>query len=228
MLTRQAINSGEYLEHFESLPNLWTQERIDRSLAETLKRRPADALDVWVFAYGSLMWNPMVEFDRREVATLHEWHRSFCLRLIIGRGSEEHPGRMLALEPGGCTQGVALRLPQAKLDEELRLMWVREMVLGSYQPTWAPVTLNDGTQTHAIAFVADPGLDQFEADSRVATVAPIVSLASGMLGTNAEYLFKLQAALDELGLRDDYIEQLVGALMPISQPVPPDVPGTAG
>jgi cation transport protein ChaC len=70
MLTRQAIDSGEYLDHFESRPNLWTTDRIESSLAETLKSRPAEAGSVWIFAYGSLMWNPMVQFDRRQIATL--------------------------------------------------------------------------------------------------------------------------------------------------------------
>ncbi|WP_429272403.1 gamma-glutamylcyclotransferase [Paraburkholderia sp. EB58] len=25
------------------------------------------------------MWNPMVHFDRKQVGTVHGWHRSFCL-----------------------------------------------------------------------------------------------------------------------------------------------------
>lgn len=95
MLTRQAIDSGEYLDHFESLPNLWTTDRIERSLAETMKLKPAGTGSVWIFAYGSLMWNPMVHFDRRQIATLHGWHRSFCLRMDIGRASPETSGRML-------------------------------------------------------------------------------------------------------------------------------------
>jgi hypothetical protein len=111
MLNRNAICSGAYLDSFDSLPGemLWSLAQIDASLAQTLRQRPSDG-DVWVFAYGSLMWNPISEFDCRRIATLHGWHRSFCIRLIAGRGTPEQPGRMLALEPGGSTQGVALRL----------------------------------------------------------------------------------------------------------------------
>ncbi len=117
---------------------------------------------------------------------------------------------MLALEPGGYTQGIALRLAQATMYDDLRITWIREMVLGSYKPTWAPLTLDDGTQTHAIAFVADPSQWQYEADSSVATVAPLVMSAAGTFGSNAEYVYKLQAALGECALRDPYIEELVG------------------
>jgi cation transport protein ChaC len=142
MLTRQAIDSGDYLEHFASLPNLWTTDRIERSLAETMKSNPAETDNVWIFAYGSLMWNPMIHFDRRQVVTLHGWHRSFCLHMDVGRASPEMPGRMLALEAGGHTQGIALKLSPSTMADELRRVWIREMVLGSYKPMWAPVTLD--------------------------------------------------------------------------------------
>jgi cation transport protein ChaC len=210
MLTRQAIHSGEYLGHFESLPNLWTVDRIQSSLAETMKLRPAGTDSVWIFAYGSLMWNPMVHVDRRQVATLHGWHRSFCLRMEIGRASPEMPGRMLALESGGHAHGLALKLPLSTMDEELQLIWIREMVLGSYKPIWAPVTLDDDTETQAIVFVADTSREQYASDSCVATVAPLVAKAAGKFGSNAEYLFKLRAALNECSLRDPYIEELAG------------------
>ncbi|SIT46976.1 Cation transport protein ChaC [Paraburkholderia ribeironis] len=217
MLNRNAIRSGAYLESFDSLPSemLWTQERIDASLAQTLQRRPHDG-EVWVFAYGSLMWNPISDFDSRRTATLHGWHRSFCIRLIAGRGTPEQPGRMLALEPGGSTQGVALRLGGASLEEELRILWIREMVTGAYRPTWAPVTLDDGTQLAAIAFVAKPDDLQYERDARTAAIAPLMAVATGLFGTNAEYVFKLQHALADSGLCDPYIDEIASELTRIS------------
>ena len=227
MLTREAINSGAYLEHFESLPNLWTRERIQSSLTQTMEARPADAADTWIFAYGSLMWNPMVEFEKRQTAILHGWHRSFCLRMVAGRGSPENPGRMLALRPGGHTNGVALKLPDALLDDELRLIWIREMVLGSYRPTWASITLADGAETHALAFVADESREQFEPDSCVATVAPLIGTAAGKFGSNSEYLLKLREALFECGLRDSYIEELASEIERLSRRASCDVTGAS-
>ncbi len=209
MLTRKAIDSGSYLGHFESQPNLWSLERIERSLADTLNSQPAATQDVWIFGYGSLMWNPMVEFEAKQTALLPDWHRAFCLRMVVGRGSPELPGRMLAVEPRGATQGVALKLPRATMNRELQLLWVREMVLGSYRPIWAPIMLGNGTKAQAIVFVANEDNKQYEADSSVETVAPLIDAAQGEFGSNVDYVRNLHASLDEFGLHDPYIDALI-------------------
>lgn len=209
MLNRQSICSGAYLESFDSLPKdlLWTQTQIDQSMTEALEARPDDG-DVWVFAYGSLMWNPISEFDERAAATLDGWHRSFCIHLIAGRASPTQPGRMLALEPGGYTEGVALRIPQAKLNEELRILWIREMVTGAYTPRWLPVTLRSGAVVQALVFVANPGHAQYRGEVRADVIAPLVARAEGVIGTNAEYVYKLIGALTDCGMSDPYIDSL--------------------
>jgi cation transport protein ChaC len=218
MLNRTAISSGAYLESFDSLPKdiLWTQAQIDQSLAETMSRRPERG-ELWVFAYGSLMWNPISEYDSRVIATLDDWHRSFCIRLVAGRGSPEKPGRMLSLEPGGKTEGVALRMPEATLDEELRILWIREMVTGAYTPTWAPIRFRTDGEVMALVFVANSQQAQFEPDARPAAIAPLMAAASGSFGTNAEYVFKLQRALADCQMRDSYIDELAAELRQLSQ-----------
>lgn len=217
MLTRNLILSGVYFEAFAGLPGeaLWTLEKIDASLAKALASRPADG-EVWLFGYGSLIWNPLFECDAKEVATLHGWHRSFCLRMIAGRGCVKTPGRMLSLEPGGCASGLALRLPKDKVDEELRIIWIREMVTGAYIPTWADVTLADGRQISALAFVADPSHPYYEANTDVSHIAPFIAAASGPMGTNADYVQRLQSALADCDVKDPYIENLAAELTRLS------------
>lgn len=113
--------------------------------------RRVDDEPIWLFAYGSLICNPLFEFEERVGATLNGWRRSFCVRLVVARGSHEKPGRMLALEPGGIVQGLALRLPQEHAERELRMIWMHEMVSGIYQPDWADVSLEDGRTVAAEA-----------------------------------------------------------------------------
>lgn len=217
MITREAIQSGTYLEHFERMPDMWSKQKLEQSLHETLAQRPGDCDEFWVFAYGSLMWNPLVHVEQVEVATLHDWHRAFCLHMTTGRASPEMPGRMLALEPGGQANGVVLRLPRADAEDELKLLWIREMILGSYVPTWAPVTLANGTRTHAIAFVANPVAEQYEPDSSIATVAPLIRSAAGAFGTNVEYLHRLINAMAQYDAHDSYLDSLADAIGAIPQ-----------
>jgi glutathione-specific gamma-glutamylcyclotransferase len=215
MLDRDAIRSGAFLRSFGSLPGdlLWTQDQIETSLERTMARRPLSAdADVWVFAYGSLMWNPLFRFEERVIATLDGFHRSFCIRLIAGRATPEHPGRMLSLERGGKTEGVVLRMPRDNIREELLILWTREMVTGAYTPIWAPYTTRTGDLGHAIAFVAKPEQTQYEANSHPSVIAPLIARAAGPMGTNAEYVFALRRALADCNITDDYIEVLAREL----------------
>lgn len=215
-LTRELLGTADFLDNLGLPPERrWSREAIAGSLQETLAQRPPGPL--WVFAYGSLLWNPLLEIEDRSAAELPGWHRSFCLRLEAGRACRDRPGRMLALEPGGRTEGVALRLPEDRLDHELGLLWTREMVTGAYQPRWLPArALADGSPLQVLAFVAEPGAGGYEPDACVATVAPCIATACGPIGSNVDYVHRLAAALRESGLRDPYIEQLAAALPPPS------------
>ena len=211
ILTRDKLIDGSFRSGLKMPSHLsWSEADIERSLGETLRARPAGA--IWVFAYGSLMWNPLLAFDEQRTATLDGWQRSFCVRSISGRGSPERPGRILALEPGGRGQGVALRLNDDQAASELRLLWTREMSSGDYHPIWAPLALDDGREVAAIVFVINPEQPLYESDATVATVARIVADAAGVFGPNADYIHALDAALADRGLRDPYVDAIVGEL----------------
>lgn len=204
ILQREHLDDGSFGQRLGMPAELtWTQAQLDASLAELLAARPPGA--VWVFGYGSLMWNPLLQVEQQVRATLHGWQRRFCMRTTAGRGTPERPGRMLSLEPGGQAQGLALRLPAATLHDELRVLWRREMVTGAYLPRWLPVVLADGSTVQAIVFVANPTHPQHEADASVAAVVPVIAGAAGAFGANTDYVHALARALAAHGLQDDYV-----------------------
>src|SRR5258707_894788 len=82
---------------------------------------------VWVFAYGSLMWNPEIAFAEARPAFLHGYHRSFCLYSRDYRGTPERPGLVLGLDRGGSCRGIVYRLPPDRVGETLDRIWAREM-----------------------------------------------------------------------------------------------------
>ncbi len=118
------------------------------------------------------MWNPALEFTESCTGTLVGWHRAFCLRLTAGRGTAHQPGRMLALKEGGRTTGVAYRLPEETLEQELTLLWKREMITGCYLPTWCQLDLDDGRTVNAIVFIMDPRHPEYESDTRTGCYLP--------------------------------------------------------
>jgi cation transport protein ChaC len=211
VLTRDFLQKADCKTAFGTIEEslLLTPEQRSASLTCTLSRRP-DNSPVWVFGYGSLMWNPVFESEEVRPATLQGWHRAFCLRLTAGRGTLHQPGRMLALQEGGQTTGLAFRLPEEKLREELELLWKREMITGCYLPAWCDLTLDDGSVVTALVFVMNPQHPLFEADTSHQVIAPLIASASGPLGTNAQYLFALDDELKNHGMRDDCIGDLVG------------------
>lgn len=213
MLTRDFLQQADCKTAFGAIEEtlLLTPEQRAASLASTLAQRP-DSGPVWVFGYGSLMWNPIFEAEEVLPATLQGWHRAFCLRLTAGRGTQHQPGRMLALKAGGQTSGLAFRLPQAQLEDELALLWKREMVTGCYLPTWCELTLDGGRRITALAFVMDAQHPLFEEDTCHQVVTPLIASASGPLGSNAQYLFALDRELKNHGMRDDAIGELASSV----------------
>lgn len=213
VLTREFLLKADCKTSFGDIDEalLWSCEKRAASLSATLACRP-DQSPVWIFGYGSLMWNPV--FDAEEVASgrLEGWHRAFCLRLTAGRGTEAAPGRMLALKEGGSTSGLAFRLPEARLHEELELLWKREMITGCYLPTWCKLELDDGRTVNALVFIMDPRHPLFEPDTSAQVIAPLIARASGPLGTNAQYLFSLEQALRKLGMHDASLDDLVASV----------------
>ena len=130
-LVQEIVAEGERL----GLLKLLSPEERLQSRRETLRGVAPDS-DVWVFGYGSLMWNPAFHFVEQRPARCHGYHRSFCLSTPVGRGSPDCPGLVLALDWGGSCTGVAFRIAGDQVDEELDVVWQREMVAGSYVPTW--------------------------------------------------------------------------------------------
>lgn len=180
-------------------------ERTASRRAILADHRPGD--DIWLFAYGSLLWNPAVEIAERVTGRIYGFHRCFGIWTFAGRGTPEHPGLVLGLDRGGCCQGAALRLPPATAEQELEVIWGREMVADSYRPTWVNVHSPCGIR-RAITFVTDRGHDRYAGRLPTQQVAQTLATAAGFLGTSAEYLESTAAHLHELGIDDHYLIEL--------------------
>jgi len=190
-------------------PQLRLLSEADRteSLRTTLAARPEG--DVWLFAYGSLIWNPTIHVVEQRTARIEGWHRAFCLSTIAGRGTLEQPGLVLGLDAGGQCEGVAFRLAEADLERELTLIWRREMVASAYVPRWVDLLDRGGSRFGgAITFTIDPTGTHYAGDLAAEAVIERLATAAGHLGSSAEYLFQTRDGLRAHGIPDPEMEEL--------------------
>jgi cation transport protein ChaC len=147
VVTRALLELGGmadvYMQDAPSL-RLLTEGERQESLVATMKAKPAG--DVWVFGYGSLIWNPAFKTIERRTARIEGWHRAFCMSIVAGGASPSAPGFMLGLDRGGHCLGSAFRLANDDVIPELTLLWRREMLCrGAYIPKWLELHAEDGT-----------------------------------------------------------------------------------
>jgi cation transport protein ChaC len=182
--------------------------QLSESLTSTLRARPKGA-GWWVFAYGSLLWNPLFPFAEARPATLRGLHRRFCLYSMASRGTRETPGLVLALDRGGACTGVVYRLPAPVVNDELYLLWRREMVVGSYRPKWVGVH-SGNRRLVALAFTVKHDHPQYAGKLPIDEEARVIANAAGAFGSSLDYLERTRVALVTHGIVDPYLEQLAG------------------
>ncbi|MDJ0640077.1 MAG: gamma-glutamylcyclotransferase [Paracoccaceae bacterium] len=180
---------------------------------EAIHQRP-----LWVFGYASLMWNPGFEVAETALATLHGFHRSFCMSSIHHRGTKDDPGLVLALDPmeGASCTGLALQVPQGAETDTVAYLRERELISSAYIERLLPLELASGQSVTALAYVVDTTHVQYVAHLTLEDQARIIARAVGGRGPNTEYLWNTAAHLRELGIKDDdmtWLEQRTAALV---------------
>ncbi len=191
----------------ESWPPGWRMEHDARETNRQAVLAGRLTQDLWVFAYGSLIWDPAVYVEEYRRGFLPGWRRRFCMRLEGGRGSHTQPGLMAALDRGGQCHGVAFRIAAELVDEETKFIWNREMFAGAYCPVFQEVSTPQGS-VDALVFVMDQTNCRYMPHLTDEKAAQMIAVAEGGLGPNFDYLQSLVIHLNELGIEDDHIKTL--------------------
>ncbi len=174
------------------------EERIETLRVALAGRAPGAPL--WLFGYGSLMWNPAFHFAERRTGLVHGYHPRYFLWTPVGRGSPQAPGLTLGLDRGGSCPGVAFRIAAENVSEELDIVWSREMIGGSYKARWVAVRTARGT-VRALTFTTNRGHTRYAGALPSELVAAHLATARGPLGSCAEYLENTVDHLRGLGIR---------------------------
>jgi cation transport protein ChaC len=212
-LSRRDLEGGRMREIYLSVVDpdrALDDEQLSASLNATLATKPKGA-GWWVFAYGSLLWNPIFPVAESRPALLRGLHRRFCLWSLASRGSPSAPGLVLGLMPGGACRGVAYRLPAPLAIDELHLLWRREMVVGSYEPRWVQMDCG-ARRLVGLAFVVKRDHPQFAGALSIEQQADVIGTACGHLGSSHDYLERTRVALASHGVVDPYLDRVAAAV----------------
>jgi cation transport protein ChaC len=163
--------------------------------------------DIWVFAYGSLMWDPGFEYEAREPALLSGFHRAFCVSSPDYRGTRETPGLVLGLVAGGSCRGIAFRIAGTKRRAVMQYLEAREMPEPIYHCRRLAI-MTSGGRFHAYAFVVNRAHELYAGKLAPEAIARRILHAVGNRGPNRAYLDNTVRHLDELGLGDTAIHAI--------------------
>lgn len=169
---------------------------------------PADGRDVWVFAYGSLMWDPGFPFEEARPALLKGYHRALCLYSTRYRGTPEKPGLVLGLDRGGACRGIAYRVTAANTERVMAYLWEREMVTRAYSCRAVTIRLATGP-VRARAFVVNRDHKQYAGKLPPERLVALICQGHGQRGPCRTYLENTVKHLDQLGVPDKRLHELL-------------------
>jgi cation transport protein ChaC len=158
--------------------------------------------DLWVFGYGSLMWQPGFRYREARIATLYGYHRALCMWSYHYRGTQRRPGLVFGLDAGGSCRGRAFRVAADDRERVVDYLYRRELVSYVYLPRLHRIHPEGARPTRALIFVADRTHEQYAGKLPIETVAAIMAQSAGKTGTARDYLANTVAHLDALGVRD--------------------------
>ena len=167
---------------------------------------------MWVFGYGSLMWNPGFPHGQARLAHMHGYHRALCVWSWVHRGTRDHPGLVLGLDRGGSCLGVAHPVAAADRDATIDYLYGRELVTNVYLPVVRRIHMEDLGSVAALTFVVDRDHDQYAGKLTPEEAASTIRYARGQSGPNPEYFANTMAHLVELGIRCPRLSAIERAL----------------
>lgn len=170
--------------------------------------------DLWVFGYGSLMWNPGFPFVTQARAMLYGYHRRFCIASFRYRGTPERPGLVLGLDAGGCCRGIAFQVAAERVPAVMDYLWEREMFTRAYRPRMLTLRLEGAAERRvsACAFVVDRQHGQYCGCLDDAAMAHRIAECVGERGPNMDYLANTVEHLERLGIHDRRLSKLLAAV----------------
>ncbi|PKA57880.1 hypothetical protein AXF42_Ash012419 [Apostasia shenzhenica] len=173
---------------------------------------------LWLFAYGSLVWNPGFDFDEKIIGFIKDYRRVFDLACIDHRGTPKNPARTCTLEAqqGTVCWGAAYCVKGGIEKEKAALQYLERRECEYDKKTLVDFYKQEGAAlepavTGVLVFTSTPDKATnryYLGPAPVQEMARQIATASGPCGNNREYLFSMEKAMFDIGHEDDYVIEL--------------------
>ncbi len=170
---------------------------------------------LWVFAYGSLMWQPGFRYVEARPARLEGYRRAFCIYSLHYRGTQQRPGLVLGLARGGACEGIAFRVADEDAAAVRAYLHDRELIYGVYREAMIPADLTGAgsgpgapQRVDVLTYIAETGHPSYAGAVPLRRQAAIIRAARGKAGSNLSYFAATLRKLGELGIRQRDLERL--------------------
>ncbi|XP_020599647.1 gamma-glutamylcyclotransferase 2-3-like isoform X3 [Phalaenopsis equestris] len=158
---------------------------------------------MWVFGYGSLIWNAGFQYDQKLAGFIKGYRRVFYqVGSTDHRGTPAFPGRTVTLELA---------------PDDLCYLEVREKQYD--QKVYVDLFTDSSSPTPAVSgvmvYVASPDTKantNYLGPAPIEDIAKQIIKAEGPSGRNRDYLFQLEEALNRLGCFDMHVRDLANAV----------------
>ncbi len=192
----------------------YPQFNLTKLVAGTPDKIPVPEDEFWVFAYGSLMWNPGFDYLDAGPAVLYGYHRRLCLWSVRYRGTEAKPGLVLGLDRGGSCRGFAYHISQQQTHSVVDYLCERELITGAYDARLCPVVLEHGRKVSALTFVSKQDHPHFVPKLALKETVSVVRDAKGARGCNRSYVLNTVTHMNQMDIRDTELHRIANHLEP--------------
>ena len=164
--------------------------------------------NIWLFGYGSLIWNPDIPYLASSMARLNGHVRRFWQGSHDHRGTPNKPGRVVTLVPckQGYCDGIAYLVSQKNANSVFKQLDYREK--NGYEKLSINLAFTNNTSQTGITYIAKESNHAFLGAAPMQSIASQIISCSGPSGENRDYLFQLATALRKHNFIDEHIFEL--------------------
>jgi len=159
---------------------------------------------VWLFGYGSLIYNADFPFIEQKPARINNWVRRFWQGSHDHRGTPENPGRVVTLieAPGDRCEGMAYLITP----DEFTYLDQREK--NGYLRLKVDIIFQDGSTKEGLVYIAEQDNTAFLGPASEQEIANHIKHSVGPSGKNSDYVLRLADALRKLNETDEHVFEI--------------------